>query len=640
MVIGSVLAGHHFECRCRGGRSEEATISQPAGKVDSVETVDVNESKGDAADEHAEDSFRDSDDDDDADDGGEAAARLKMLAWHAAWHVASDAAKKREAADNAIRSFRHEVATLADTLPVELLESIQWLCWSASQRAAKERLHGDTKGAKKAQQAFEKRRADIAQRVPGELASGLTQLAERAAWHAANTCAMKMSAELRACVAEDARMDLYYFEEAASALARAERYLPRLWRGTPVNTLPVADGLKWMAWNAVARGQRARGLRAGQQARAAVLGAPRGGRGGRGRGWRRLPVALLERRVARCERRKGTTTTRGRRRPRRSGTPPPSRGGCRRCWRRHQRSPARGVARGQPADGQQDGRGERLKGFEAAAKVVAAWADCLPAALPTVGAPPRPRRVPKKKRRKLSALGRWRRSRRRPWQREARRAAAVDPRRALLSEGHCASLATDAQSEWTARPYPVLIDPARLAALPGGAAAGDEGAGAASPLEGAGTADAEGAAEATEAAVGPTQRRGLPSRELMAAVPPLLLGGTSGELQATFDSGEIVIHDGKSAAAAAAAAANAPAPMARAAAADGGDGVTRGGRARACTRWATAWRPSLARRRTSCGGARRSRSSTATATWTSCTTTATSRHSRASACRCAPARQG
>lgn len=165
-------------------------------------------------------------------------------------------------AENALQRFRSLVVRLSELLPSELLECCQWLFWSAAELAAKSHAgageeaaaaatgSADAVGSKgaasgtiaKARSAFERRYDDIKARVPEAIAISLRTLAMAASAHYAHC----RYATGRAAAARE----LQRFEAAAAELAALESCLPRPWRGTPVATAPVADSLKWLAWNA------------------------------------------------------------------------------------------------------------------------------------------------------------------------------------------------------------------------------------------------------------------------------------------------------------------------------------------------------------------------------------------------------
>ena len=66
----------------------------------------------------------------------------------------------------------------------------------------------------------------------------------------------------------DAPAERAAFERAAAEVARLQRGLPRLWRGTPIPPGPIADDLKWMCWNAAWHAANERAGRAADARRA------------------------------------------------------------------------------------------------------------------------------------------------------------------------------------------------------------------------------------------------------------------------------------------------------------------------------------------------------------------------------------
>lgn len=174
---------------------------------------------------------------------------IARVAWYAGWHAVDERKGLADAAASSLKMCLEACSGLANQLPDPLIENCRWMCWQGATRVANERvvsggadkrlkLAGD---AEKARQECEKHEAAVAQQVPAQLAKSLAALAPQAAAHAASCRLGKDGLEERA-----------RFEAAAAEVERlrAAGRFPRVWRGTPIPTAPIAEALKWSAWNA------------------------------------------------------------------------------------------------------------------------------------------------------------------------------------------------------------------------------------------------------------------------------------------------------------------------------------------------------------------------------------------------------
>ena len=136
-------------------------------------------------------------------------------------------------------------SSLAERLPEELITAVRWMCVHAARKVAfEEPLPGEkprkhAAEVEKSKLAFQKQQAVVAQHVPAALATSLAEIGAHAARYAA-----------RSHLGLDAPLERAAFEHAAAEVERLQGSLPRLWRGTPIPTGPIADELKWMCWNA------------------------------------------------------------------------------------------------------------------------------------------------------------------------------------------------------------------------------------------------------------------------------------------------------------------------------------------------------------------------------------------------------
>ena len=171
------------------------------------------------------------------------AHHIKQMAWSTGWYAVNERRDLAAPAESTLQLALEHASSLAERVPEELVNAVQSMCVHAAKRVAfEEALPGEKPKQKqlaaeveKARLAFEKHQAIVAQHVPAALASSLAEIGAHAARYAA-----------RSHLGMDAPLDREAFERAAVEVDRLQGSLPRLWRGTPIPTGPIADELKWM----------------------------------------------------------------------------------------------------------------------------------------------------------------------------------------------------------------------------------------------------------------------------------------------------------------------------------------------------------------------------------------------------------